>query len=259
MRDVRHRLFHDAPAFTDLAEANSWLETRCQALWHTIPHPEQSPRTIAEVQADEQSRLMAMPPPFDGFIELTKRVSPTCLVAFERNRYSVPAAFANRIVSLRAYAERIVLVAEAAVVAEHPRVFCRDHTTKGHTVYDWRHYLAVVQRKPGALRNGAPFTELPPGFKRLQAILMQRNGGDRDMADILALVLHHDEHLVEQAVTEVLKTDVVSKTHILNRLSRLLDPQPPARLTPPPALTLREEPVANTGRYDALRGDRHVC
>lgn len=43
---------------------------------------------------------MRMPPPFDGFVEHTKRVSPTCLITFERNRYSVPAAFANRAVGL---------------------------------------------------------------------------------------------------------------------------------------------------------------
>ena len=126
VRDTRHRLLQDAPAFADLAEANAWLECRTQALWHEIRHPEYSQRTVAEVHGDEQAALMAVPPPFDGFIEMSKRVSPTCLVVFERNRYSVPAAFANRVVSLRAYAERIVLVAEAQVVAQHQRVFNRD-------------------------------------------------------------------------------------------------------------------------------------
>ncbi len=116
----------------------------------------------------------------------------------------------------------------------------------------------MVQRKPGALRNGAPFTELPKSFRRLQQILLKRAGGDREMADILALVLHHDEHLVEQAVREAIESDIVSKTHILNRLSRLLDTPLPAALTPPPALTLSEEPTANTERYDRLRGASHV-
>ena len=258
VRDARHRLLQDAPAFADLAEANAWLEARTIALWHEIRHPEQSHRTIAEVHADEAAALMAMPPAFDGFVEVTKRVSPTCLVVFERNRYSVPAAFANCVVSLRAYAERIVLVAEAKVVAEHERVFSRDHNSKGVTVYDWRHYLAVVQRKPGALRNGAPFSELPKSFRHLQQILLKREGGDREMADILALVLHHDERLVEQAVAEAIETDILSKTHILNSLSRLLDAPLPDRLTPPPALSLREEPIANTERYDNLRGISHV-
>ena len=109
----------------------------------------------------------------------------------------------------------------------------------------------LFRSKPGALRNGAPFSELPTSFKQLRSVLMKREGGDREMADILALVLHHDEQLVEQAVREAIESDVISKTHILNRLSHLLD-------TPPPALVLREEPLANTERYDHLRGARHV-
>jgi len=258
VRDARHRLLQDAPAFADLAALNDWLEERCQSLWHEILHPEQSNRTVAAVFDDERGALMAMPPPFDGFVELNKRVTPTCLIVFERNRYSVPAAFANRVVSMRAYADRIVLVAEAQIIAEHVRVFNRDHNSKGTTVYDWRHYLAVVQRKPGALRNGAPFAELPKSFQRLRSVLRQRDGGDREMADILALVLHHDEKLVEQAVCEAIASGVISKTHILNRLSRLLDTPPPAALEPPPSLSLSNEPIANTERYDNLRGNHYV-
>ena len=258
VRDARHRMLQDAPAFASLAKLNDWLEERCQSLWHEVLHPEQNGRTVAEVFDDERAALMVMPPPFDGFVELTKRVTPTCLIHFERNRYSVPAAFANRVVSMRAYADRIVLVAEARVIAEHVRVFNRDHNSKGTTVYDWRHYLAVVQRKPGALRNGAPFAELPKSFQRLRSVLRQRDGGDREMADILALVLHHDEKLVEQAVCEAIASGVISKTHILNRLSRLLDTPPPAALKPPPSLSLSNEPIANTERYDSLRGNHYV-
>ena len=258
VRDARHRIWQTEPRFDDLAALNRWLETHCQALWQEIAHPEQPDRSVAEIWAEERTALMAMPPPFDGFVEHTKRVSPTCLIGFERNRYSVPAAFANRTVSLRVYADRLVIVAEARVVAEHARVFCRDHNLPGKTVYDWRHYLAVVQRKPGALRNGAPFNELPPSFRTLQACLLKRPGGDREMADILALVLHHDEQLVEQAVREALASGAVSKPHILNRLSRLLDAARPATLQPPPALTLTQEPHANTARYDHLREARHV-
>jgi hypothetical protein len=90
----------------------------------------------------------------------------------------VPASFANRPVSLRVYPERIVVAAEGQVVCEHRRVFARSHERKSTTtVYDWRHYLAVVQRKPGALRNGAPFVELPPAFRALQRRMLKTPGG----------------------------------------------------------------------------------
>lgn len=258
VRDSRYRIWHDAPSFKTLNDLNDWLELRCKDLWQEISHPEEPARKVADVWADECKHLMSVPAPFDGYVEHTKRVSSTCLILCDRNRYSVPAAFANKPVSVRAYARRIVVVAEACVIATHTRVFSRDHRNAGKTVYDWRHYLAVIQRKPGALRNGAPFTELPVCFKRLQRILLKRLGGDREMANILALVLQHDEDLVMQAVEAALQSGRPSQQHVTNVLGRLLEGPLPAPLEPPPALALVSEPVANTQRYDDLRENNHV-
>lgn len=128
-------------------------------------------------------------------------------------------------------------------------------TLHGQTIYDWRHYLAVVQRKPGALRNGAPFAELPDAFKNLQQYLLKKPGGDREMVDILALVLQHDEQAVLKAVEMALKSGVPTKTHVLNLLHRLVDSKSftPPTLDAPQALTLTNEPKANVERYDTLR------
>ena len=204
---------------------------------------------------------MPMGRPFDGFVEYGKRVSPTCLVHLERNRYGVPASFANRPVSLRVYPDRFLVVAEGQVLCEHRRIIERSHDAPGRTIYDWRHYLAVVQRKPGALRNGAPFLELTDPFQRLQRHLLRSRGGDREMVEILALVLHHDEQVVLKAVTMALETGVPTKTHILNLLHRLIDGKPLTTppITAPQALRLISEPLANVERYDALRGEnRHA-
>ena len=94
VRDARHRLWQVVPPFPSLPDLNAWLEERCVALWHEIEHGK-LPGTVADVWAQEKPALMPMPRPFDGFVEHTKRVSPTCLVHFERNRYSVPAPYAN--------------------------------------------------------------------------------------------------------------------------------------------------------------------
>ena len=198
--------------------------------------------------------------PFDGFVEHTKRVSPTCLVHFERNRYSVPASFANRPVSVRIYPERIVIAAEGHILCEHVRLVDRSHHP-GSTVYDWRHYLAVIQRKPGALRNGAPFAEMPEGFRRLQGHLLRRTGGDREMVEILSLVLQHDEQAVLCAVELALEAGVPTKTHVLNILHRLVDGKAGnvAGIDAPQALSLRREPESNVERYDTLRKElRHA-
>jgi transposase len=255
--DARHGLWYDTPPFKSLQELNSWLQDRCQVLWQETAHPQLKARSLAECLADEQPKMMPVPPAFDGFVEHSKRVSSTCLITFEHNRYSVPASFANRVISLRVYPERLVIVAEALVVTEHVRVFSRDKRPPGQTVYDWRHYLSVAQRKPGALRNGAPFLELPDSFRQLRARLLKRPGGDREMVDILALVLLHDEQQVERAVVNALELGEPSKQHVLNCLSRLAEPGRPLPLNPPTALKLVTEPEANTARYDQLRRTHH--
>ena len=254
VQDARHRLWQPMPNFPSLEALNDWLETRCPELWTQTLHGAQ-PGTIADVWAEEARCLMEITRPFDGFVEYAKRVSPTCLIHLERNRYSVPASFANRPVSVRVYPERIVVVAEGQIICEHRRVFARSHDRQSTTVYNWRHYLAVIQRKPGALRNGAPFAELPAAFKSLQQRLLKTPGGDREMVEILALVLQHDEQAVLAAVELALEAGAPTKTHVLNLLHRLIDGKP-ASITPveaPQALTLSAEPQANLERYDALR------
>ena len=176
VQDARHRLWQSMPRFATLADLNDWLEQRCQALWREIPHASQQ-GSIFDAWQSEVGCLMPVGRPFDGFVECSKRVSPTCLVHFDRNRYSVPASFANHRVSLRVYPDRIVVVAEGHVICEHARLIERSHHLPGRTIYDWRHYLAVIQRKPGALRNGAPFAELPEAFKRLQQRLLKQPRG----------------------------------------------------------------------------------
>ena len=256
VQDARNRMWQVMPIFKDLDELNQWLEDRCIALWAETPHREH-PGSIVDVWEAEKPLLMALPPAFDGFVEHSKRVSPTCLITFERNRYSVPASFANQRVSLHVYPERLVIVAEGQTVCTHDRIIDRSHRGPGRVIYDWRHYLAVIQRKPGALRNGAPFTEMPDAFRQLQSHMLRKEGGDREMVDILSLILHHDEDAVLCAVELALEAGVPTKTHILNLLHRLIDRKQDAlpEIDPPDALALETAPEANVDRYDDLRQD----
>jgi hypothetical protein len=93
----------------------------------------------------ERAVLTAVSVPFDGYVEHERRVSSTALVNFDRNPYRVHASYAGRLVTLRAYAERIVIVAEGQTVGEHARLL-----GPSQVAYNPWHYLQVLERKPGA-------------------------------------------------------------------------------------------------------------
>jgi hypothetical protein len=73
---LARRLWQPMPDFPDLAALNDWLEQQCVALWSEIPHAA-LPGSVADVWGAERAALMPLPPAFDGFVEHTKRVSPT--------------------------------------------------------------------------------------------------------------------------------------------------------------------------------------
>jgi hypothetical protein len=123
---------------------------------------------------------------------------------------------------------------------------------EGHVSYDWQHYIALIQRKPGALRNGAPFADMPAPLLRLRQGLMRHDGGDKTMAQVLNCVSSHGLEAVLVAVELVIESGVLSTEHVLNVLARLNAPPVPESVQS--NLQLSEAPVANTGRYDSLRG-----
>jgi len=253
--NVREWLFTPMPRFTDLAALNRWLETRCRELAQRR-HPTLTTQTIAEVFAQEQPALRALTARFDGYFEQAVRVSSTCLVSYDRNRYSVPCEYAGRHVSLRAYADTVVIVAEAREVARHARSFARD----GWILDPW-HYLPLLEKKPGALRNGAPFNPwpLPAPIAAVRDRLLKQPQGDRAFVEVLLALRTHGVEPVEVACALTLENGAVSAPIVLNHLHRLLAPaRPPIELRVPTALKLTHEPQADCGRYDRLREAAHA-
>jgi hypothetical protein len=187
---------------------------------------------------------------FDGFHGVPASVSKTCLVRFDNNRYSVSAHAIGRPVEIRAYAERIELRQDGRLVGEHVRCFGRDQT-----VFDPWHYVPILARKPGALRNGAPFKDwvLPAGLERVRRKLIGSADGDRQMVSVLTAVLSDGLPAVEAACQEALREGVHSADVILNILARQREPAPPAAIMTPDALRLRHAPTADCTRYDSLR------
>jgi transposase len=252
VQDSRRRIWIEARErrFASFEELNAWLGERCRALWEEIRHPEHKQFSVAEMLEHERLQLMPMPAAFDGYVEEVARVSSTCLVSVARNRYSVPCELAGQMVSTHLYPTRVTVVAGDCVVAEHERL-----TDKGKTRYDWQHYIPLVQRKPGALRNGAPFTDLPEPLQRLRRALLRESGGDRLMARVLALVptagLEAVLVAVELALDGAPPSGRVSIEHVINVLARLNAAPRPANVET--SLQVLTPPIADTARYDRLR------
>jgi transposase len=248
---VRERFFTPRLRFKTYHELNAWLLDKCVAYAKAHSHPERPERTVWQAFEEERPRLVPYRGRFDGFHALPASVSKTCLVRFDTNKYSVNAKAVGRPVEIHAYADRIVIRQDGIVVAEHPRAFGRDKT-----IYDPWHYVPALTRKPGALRNGAPFKDwvLPAALERVRRKLAGSADGDRQMVKILAVVLTDGLSAVEAACAQALSEGVHSADVILNILARQRDPGPVATIATPAALKLQHAPVADCARYDQLIG-----
>jgi transposase len=247
---VRERFFTPRLRFRSYEELNAWLLDKCVAYAKAHRHVDQPERTIWDVFEEERGKLVDYRGPFDGFHSVPASVTKTCTARFDNNKYSVQSTAVGRPVEIQAYADRIVIRQDGVVVGEHARSFGRNQT-----VYDPWHYVPVLARKPGALRNGAPFQgwELPPGMERVRRRLKGADDGDRQMVAILTAVLSDGLDAVEAACQQALAENVCSSAVILNILARRRDPAPAVTILTPDALRLTHEPQADCARYDSLR------
>jgi hypothetical protein len=247
---VRERFFTPRLRVASYDELNAWLLDRCVVYAKAHKHPELTDRTIWQAFEEERPQLVRVTGPFDGFHATQASVSKTCLVRFDNNKYSVASRAVGRPIEIQAYADRIVIRQDGTIVGEHHRRFGR-----GATIYDPWHYVPVLARKPGALRNGAPFKDwlLPASLGRMRRKLQGSDDGDRQMVKVLSAVLTDGLAAVEAACAEALADDVHSADVVLNILSRHRDPGPVATILTPEALRLQHLPIADCARYDSLR------
>jgi len=254
--NIREWLFVPRLKFPDIETLNAYLFTKCLEIANKRHHPEYKDRTIMQVfEQDERSALRPVVPSFDGYLQRCCKVSSTCLVTFDRNRYSVDCRYAHHTADVKAYARKIVVVIKDKVIGEHARQFGRDKT-----MFSPWHYVPLLERKPGALRNGAPFNnwDLPDGIQTVRKALMKKIGGDKQCVAVLLSISQHGIEAVNVACELALTDGAVSADYILNILGRLHQTPVPEIVLTPDHLKLKLEPNSNCSRYDALlRGVSH--
>jgi transposase len=252
----RQRVFTPRLRFKSWEDLNAYLLDQCIAFARSHPHPEQPDKSVFEMFEAERVALIPCRGRFDGYRSVTAAVSKTCLVRFDSNKYSVQAIAVGRPVDIFAHADRIVFKQDGVVVGEHRRCFGR-----GEVVYDPWHYVPVLARKPGALRNGAPFKDwpLPRSIARIRRKLAGSDDGDRQMVKILTAVLTDGLGAVEAACAEALDAGIASADVILNALARRQQPDQPEPVMTPERLALTSPPLADCARYDGLRSGAAAC
>lgn len=251
--NIREWLFTPTPHFNDFAQLNAWLAQRCREL-ASRRHPQRT-ETIADSMRDERPALNPVTMPFDSYVEQSLRVSSTCLITLDRNRYSVPAAWAGKVISVRLSAESVRAVADGQEIACHTRVFGRDQV-----FCDPWHYLPLLETKPGALRHGTPFVSwiLPPSVETVRKALLDQPKGDRAFADILLGAREAGLEALDVACQLALEYGKPSAAVILNELRRLVEPAREPSIEIPDSLRLLTEPQADCSRYNSLLEVSHV-
>ena len=253
---MRKQIFAPKLSFATLADLNVHLQARCEALAGR-PHPEQKDRSIAAVFADERDHLRPLGRGFDGYTERQVRISSTCLARFDTNSYSVPSRHAGTRLSLRAYADRIVLTDGTEIIATHGRSFERHRM-----IFDPWHYLPLLQKKPGALRDGAPFKgwHLPEPLRMIRAHYQKQQGGDRDFVELLNLCQTHGHDAVEMACELAAAYGTLQLPVIISLIHDLTDEARPAEMTAGASSypELRLPPKANCTRYEQLVTSREA-
>ncbi|WP_286162969.1 hypothetical protein [Bacillus sp. es.034] len=162
----------------------------------------------------EKSYLSPLPPiRFEACKLLSCKVNKTSLITVDTNRYSVPCRFAGQEVWAKIFVDRVIVVAQNQVIAEHVRSYERNQMI---TVLD--HYLEILLKKPRAIRDAHAFqtTEVPDVFKRFHLKMREQEGAAGDRKFIRLLLLHRDigmERLtnafLEAEKTQVFRYEVV--------------------------------------------------
>lgn len=247
---VRRRFFTPKIKVRDFKELNEILQEQCIIWAKGHRHPTLTDKTVWESYLEEKPYLIDLPPSFDGYAERPARVTPSSLVSYDRNRYSVDCSQVGKVIQVRVYANRIVFVSEGRVIGDHERAFGRNKT-----VFDPWHYVPVLERKPGALRNGAPFRDwdLPGAMEKVFNRLKNRfPDWDRQFVAILNAVPFYGMERVNKACQDALKMSAVSKEVVLNLLSRDQDQDTASNVSIPSHLILKQEPIADCRRYESL-------
>jgi transposase len=251
--DLQRRWCTPVPKVKDLDDLNAHLLRCCLAeLDRTCAGQTQ---TIGQRFAMDKAAALPLPiHAFDPCIREPKRADKYQTVVFDYNRYSVPRRWAFQAVTVKAYIDRIEIVANHQVVARHQRCYGRSQQ-----VLDPMHYLVTLGRRPGALDHSGVYRnwQLPATFTELRIALEDRHGahaGSRQYIRVLQLLAEHPQARVQQAIEYCQTRGMLDSELIRGQADRLALRTESAVADVPaePLIRLIQVPCADLSRFNQL-------
>jgi transposase len=224
---ARQHFLTPVPQVASLAALNAALLERCRA--RQVETAGRHSQTITERLVADLAAMRELPAvPLEACDMRPARVSSTALVRYKGADYSVPTRYGFQRVLVKAFVDEVVILAGAAEIARHGRSY-----EQGAFIYNPLHYLALLERKPGALDQAAPLQDwpLPAQFAQLRRLLEERmdRRGKREFIQVLRLLEVFAPETVAAAVLEALRLRAISfdavKELVLGRVEKR-----PARL-----------------------------
>lgn len=209
---TRLNFFVPVPQVRDFAQLNAYLRQRCQE--------DQARRlrgqsgTKAVLLKEDQAAFLPLPAaPFAACRKVSTTVSSLSLVRFDSNDYSVPVRWAHHPVVVHGFCQRVVIYSQGEEIARHGRLW-----SKEDVCFEPLHYLALLERKPGALDHARPLAgwTLPDCFGVLRRRLEnEREGeGTREYIRVLRLLEKHALASLRLAVEKGLAMGAITRDAI---------------------------------------------
>jgi len=222
VKAVQRRFAAPVPRVADLEELNRFFRERCEAERRRVVQSPLGPFTIGDRLAGDLAAATPLPAHrFDPcVIRPAVSVDKYQTVAFDNTRYSVPRAFAFGMVTVKGYVDRVVVAARGQVVAEHRRGLGEP------MILEPTHYLAALDRKPGALDHAPVFRDwqLPACFAEFRAELEAHHGaaaGSRRFVRVLQLLGEHPLRRVSRAIELCRDEHLTSAEAVIQRARSL--------------------------------------
>ncbi len=213
------------PRFESWDAFNFHLEEQCRKREGSVLRGHRA--TIGERFGRDRAGLMALPPaPFDACDRQGTRVNSQSLVRYRSNDYSVPVAYGHQEVWIRGYVHAVVIGCGAEIIARHPRSYDREDL-----VFDPIHYLALLEKKIGALDQAAPLVgwDLPEEFATLRRLLEARMGkaGKREFVQVLRLLETFHLKELHGAIRDALRLGAISYDAVKHLVLCRVERRPP--------------------------------